>query len=534
MIKRVRGGYWTGLSTGKDSNPQHRHAITLLIVAGILAACSGDKRATYQGYAEGGYVRRLAGRRPARAPAGAARPDGGGEARLFELEAEQESAAKQQADEQLKATEAQLADLKIGRRAPELDVAKAQLAQARAAELQAEQQLKRDQAQLEAGGIARAQVDDSRANHQIKAARVRELEGQLEVSRLPAREDQIRVQDAQVAAARATVSQAGWRLDQKRPSATQGGLVVDTLYREGEWVPAGSPVVRMLPPRNIKVRFFVPETVAGGLKPGRNVVLRCDGCGAEVPAAVSYVPTRSHPTIGQQRNAPSWCSWWSAPHAENARSCVPPAGLCRCKSTPAIDVHGLNKRFGDKHVVNDLTLQVARGEIFGFLGPNGSGKTTSIRIMCGLLTPDSGSGTCLGYDIVKQSGEIKRRVGYMTQRFSFWEDLSIRENLDFVARMYGMRERRNGRPGDRGLAWRPRGAARRVALRLKRASRSPPACCTSPSCCCWTSRPPRRPGAARPGGAARSRRAASRCWSARTTWTRPSAATSSPTSPTAG
>jgi len=87
-------------------------------------------------------------------------------------------------------------------------------------------------------------------------------------------------------------------------------------------------------------------------------------------------------------------------------------------------------------------MQVGRGEIFGFLGPNGSGKTTSIRIMCGLLTPDSGSGTCLGLDIRKQSGEIKRRVGYMTQRFSFWEDLSIRENLDFVARIYGMAERR--------------------------------------------------------------------------------------------
>ena len=108
----------------------------------------------------------------------------------------------------------------------------------------------------------------------------------------------------------------------------------------------------------------------------------------------------------------------------------------------AIDVHGLNKHFGDKHVVNDLSLQVARGEIFGFLGPNGSGKTTSIRIMCGLLTPDSGSGTCLGYDIVKESDEIKRRVGYMTQRFSFWDDLSIRENLDFVARIYRMSNRR--------------------------------------------------------------------------------------------
>ena len=107
----------------------------------------------------------------------------------------------------------------------------------------------------------------------------------------------------------------------------------------------------------------------------------------------------------------------------------------------AIDVRGLNKSFGDKHVVNDLSLRVKRGEIFGFLGPNGSGKTTSIRLMCGLLTPDSGSGTCLGYDIRKQSREIKRHVGYMTQRFSFWDDLSIRENLDFIARIFEMPDR---------------------------------------------------------------------------------------------
>ena len=102
----------------------------------------------------------------------------------------------------------------------------------------------------------------------------------------------------------------------------------------------------------------------------------------------------------------------------------------------AIDVHGLNKHFGDKHVVKDLTLQVKRGEIYGFLGPNGSGKTTSIRMLCGLLTPDNGSGTCLGFDVIGETYEIKREVGYMTQRFSLWEDLTIRENLDFVARMY--------------------------------------------------------------------------------------------------
>jgi len=108
----------------------------------------------------------------------------------------------------------------------------------------------------------------------------------------------------------------------------------------------------------------------------------------------------------------------------------------------SIDVRGLNKHFGDKQVVRDLSLQVRSGEIFGFLGPNGSGKTTSIRMMCGLLTPDSGSGSCLGYDILKQSDKIKRRVGYMTQRFSYWEDLTIRENLDFVARLYEMPNRK--------------------------------------------------------------------------------------------
>ncbi|MCB1898589.1 ABC transporter ATP-binding protein [Cognatazoarcus halotolerans] len=111
-------------------------------------------------------------------------------------------------------------------------------------------------------------------------------------------------------------------------------------------------------------------------------------------------------------------------------------------TAPIIDVTGLNKHFGDKHVVKDLSLQVSQGEIFGFLGPNGSGKTTSIRMLCGLLTPDSGSGTCLGMDVITESAGIKRKVGYMTQRFSLWEDLTIAENLDFVARMFGMPRRR--------------------------------------------------------------------------------------------
>ena len=107
----------------------------------------------------------------------------------------------------------------------------------------------------------------------------------------------------------------------------------------------------------------------------------------------------------------------------------------------AIDVTGVTKKFGDKTVVNAIDLSVRRGEIYGFLGPNGSGKTTFIRMLCGLLTPDAGTGTCLGYDIRTQQAEIKRHVGYMTQRFSYYEDLSIRENLDFIARIYGLPDR---------------------------------------------------------------------------------------------
>src|SRR5712672_1394656 len=107
----------------------------------------------------------------------------------------------------------------------------------------------------------------------------------------------------------------------------------------------------------------------------------------------------------------------------------------------AIDVRGMTKRFGDRTVVNDIALQVRTGEIYGFLGPNGSGKTTFIRMLCGLLRADGGSGTCLGYDVIRESELIKRNVGYMTQRFSFYEDLSIAENLDFVARMYGVKDR---------------------------------------------------------------------------------------------
>jgi len=118
----------------------------------------------------------------------------------------------------------------------------------------------------------------------------------------------------------------------------------------------------------------------------------------------------------------------------------------------AIDVRGLTKSFEGREVVHDLSMQVKRGTIYGFLGPNGSGKTTTIRMLCGLLTPDSGEGRCLGYDIRRDADKIKRRVGYMTQRFSLYQDLSVRENLEFVARLYGLPD--------------PTGAARDMIRRL--------------------------------------------------------------------
>jgi ABC-2 type transport system ATP-binding protein len=141
------------------------------------------------------------------------------------------------------------------------------------------------------------------------------------------------------------------------------------------------------------------------------------------------------------------------------------AALAEARPAPAepsqdivIDVHGLTKSFGDRVVVRDLTMQVRKGLIYGFLGPNGSGKTTTIRMLTGLLTPDSGRGTCLGYDILTQSDEIKRHVGYMTQRFSLYTDLSIRENLEFVARVHGMAD--------------PRAAAEAAIRRLGLANRA--------------------------------------------------------------
>ncbi|KWE57361.1 secretion protein HlyD [Burkholderia ubonensis] len=275
-------------------------ATSLLLAAGIaLAACGrrADERATYQGYVEGEFVYLSSSQSGTLTQLAVQRGQSvAANTPAFALEAVDETAALRQAQHQLAAAQAQLADLRTGKRPPEVNVTKAQLAQAVAQAGKAADQLARDERQYQAGGISAQQLDDSRTAARTSAAQVRELRSQVDVARLPGRSQQIAAQAAQVDAAQATVAVAQWKLDQKRVAAPAAGRVYDTLYRLGEWVQAGSPVVQMLPPQNVKVRFFVPEAAVASLAPGRAVTIHCDGCAADVPARITYVSSQAEYT----------------------------------------------------------------------------------------------------------------------------------------------------------------------------------------------------------------------------------------------
>jgi HlyD family secretion protein len=263
----------------------------------LLAACSGKTKAGFQGYAEGDFVY-LSSSQPGRLDRlNVARGEQvAAGAPLFALESVQEQAAQRQAQHQLEMAQAQLKDLKTGKRPAEVAVIGAQLASAEVQARKSASQRQRDEAQYRAGGISQEQLEATRAEEQADAAKVRELQHQIEVARLPGREEQLHAQTEQMEAARAVLAEANWKLDQKSMAAPQAGLVYDTLYREGEWIGAGNPVVRMLPPQNIKVRFFVPETALGSLASGQAVNVHCDGCATEVPAAISYISAESEYT----------------------------------------------------------------------------------------------------------------------------------------------------------------------------------------------------------------------------------------------
>jgi HlyD family secretion protein len=276
---------------------QGRRTHLLFLLPLILAGCFGSKPATYQGYVEGeflylassesGHLEHLNVQRGQQVEKAV---------QIFSLEAIEETAAQRQAQGQLGAAEAQFADIKTGKRPPEIAVIDAQLLQAQAAAKKSSQQRERDELQYRAGGISREQLEATVAQATTDAAHVSELTSQLQVARLPGRNDQLKAQAEQVQAAEAALAQANWRVDRKIVSAPAAGLVYDTLYRVGEWVAAGSPVVRMLPPQNIKIRFYVPETIVGSLAYGRTVSVHCDGCAADIPASITYVSSESEYT----------------------------------------------------------------------------------------------------------------------------------------------------------------------------------------------------------------------------------------------
>ena len=260
----------------------------------VLVACNDKPPSGFQGYAEGEYVRvassfagrleRLQVRRGDQVTT--ADP-------LFALESENEAAARREADQRLRAAQAQLANLQKGRRPTEIAAIEAQLDQARAALKLAQAQLKRSQELVAQNFISKERLDEARTANDSARGRVEQLQADLATARLAARQDEIRAAQAAVQAAEAVLAQAEWRLDQKSVRAPVTGLVSDTLFVKGEWVPAGSPVAVLLPPENIKVRFFVPETELGAIRVGQSVTRACDGCATALAAHIKFISPRA-------------------------------------------------------------------------------------------------------------------------------------------------------------------------------------------------------------------------------------------------
>lgn len=264
-------------------------AAVLLLVAG----CGSNGDAGWSGYAEADYVYVAAplagtltelhvqpGQQIARG-----KP-------LFALEGEAERAASEEAAARLAAARHQAENTDKGKRESEVAVNQAQLAQARAQAELAQHDLARKRELVAKGFVSRAQLDEAQAGLAQAQARVRELSSVVQVARLPARADERAAADAQVEAARQAMKQAEWRQQQKQQAAPADAQVADTFFRPGEFVAAGQPVVALLPPGNLKARFYVPESQLSRVAPGQQVLLQCDGCGAPIPARVTHVATR--------------------------------------------------------------------------------------------------------------------------------------------------------------------------------------------------------------------------------------------------
>lgn len=276
--------------------PRHR-VLLLSLLAALLPGCRGELPPAWSGYAEGDYVHVAA---PLGGTLAALRVQAGQDVKrgelLFTLEDEAERAASEEADARLAQARAQAANAGKGRREDEIAVTSAQLAQARAQAELARSELARQQQLLAQGFVSPARIDDARAAVAQSQARVDELTAALRVARLPARADERTAAQAQVEAARQALRQSEWRAQQKRQTAPVDARVEDVFFRPGEYVPPGQPVLALLPPGNIKARFFVPEAEVSTMALGQTVSLRCDGCGAPIAARVSSIATQAEYT----------------------------------------------------------------------------------------------------------------------------------------------------------------------------------------------------------------------------------------------
>ncbi|MGE5094619.1 MAG: HlyD family secretion protein [Betaproteobacteria bacterium] len=266
-----------------------RRAAALLVLL-LVAGCGPRGPVAWQGYVEGEFVRvaapfagtlvRLDVQRGQSVAPGAP---------LFALEAENEEAGRREAVERARRAQAQVEDLKSGKRPSEIAAVQAQLAQAQAALAFSEKELARHQDLVSRGFESRQRLDEARSARDRDHNRVAELQADLATARLGFRAGEIRAAEAEAAAAREALAQADWRLRQKTVASTVGGIVADTLFVAGEWVPAGAPIVALLPPANVKVRFFVGEEVLGSLRLGQKVSIGCDGCGEHIAAPITFI-----------------------------------------------------------------------------------------------------------------------------------------------------------------------------------------------------------------------------------------------------
>jgi HlyD family secretion protein len=276
--------------------PNVRFVLRVAALVGALAGCQPAGEVAYPGYVEGEYVRiaspyagslttlnvRRGDRVEAKAP-------------LFALEQENEKAAREEAAAKVERAKSQLANLNTGKRPDEITAARAQIAQAEAAQKLSQAELKRTEDLVAAKFLSPSKLDEARSALERDRSRVAELNAQLKVAQLPARPQELASAAADIKASKDQLAQADWRLAQKSQRAPRAALVADTLYNAGEWVQAGMPVVSLLPPENIKLRFFVPEKRVADLKIGQAVSVTCDGC-APVKASISFVSPQAEYT----------------------------------------------------------------------------------------------------------------------------------------------------------------------------------------------------------------------------------------------